>query len=131
VHLVDTNVVSEFMRPRPAPALLRWAGPLSRFALSTISVEEVCYGLAVKQSARLERLFEAFVRDYCDVLPVTDAIARRSAALRAQLRPTGKPRVQADMLIAATAAEHDLVLVTRNERDFEGCGLRVVNPFGA
>jgi len=129
VHLVDTNVVSEFMRPQPAPAVLRWAGHLSRFAMSVITVEEIRYGLSVRPSARLERWFEAFVQDYCDVMPITVAVARRSGVLRGQLRARGATRTQADMLIAATAAEHDLVLVTRNERDFEGCEIKIVNPF--
>jgi len=69
------------------------------------------------------------VHDYCDVFPVTVEIARRCGAMRARLRAAGALRTQADMLIAATALEHDLVLVTRNERDFDGCGLRLVNPF--
>jgi predicted nucleic acid-binding protein len=56
-------------------------------------------------------------------------VARRSAGLRARLRTLGKTRTQADMLIAATAAEHDLILVTRNVRDFDDCGLQVLNPF--
>lgn len=129
MHLVDTNVVSEFMRPQPALAVLRWSAHLSRFAMSVITVEEVRYGLSARPSARLEHWFEAFVQDYCDVLPVTVAVARRSGVLRGQLRARGATRTQADMLIAATAAEHDLVLATRNERDFEGCEIKVVNPF--
>jgi predicted nucleic acid-binding protein len=129
VHLADTNVVSEFMRPRPLPAVLRWGAHVTRFALSAVSVEEIAYGLSLKQSARLERAFEELMRDYCDVLPVTVEIARRCGALRARLRAEGSLRTHADMLIAATALEHDLVLVTRNERDFEECGLRIVNPF--
>jgi toxin FitB len=76
VHLVDTNVVSELMRPRPAPAVLRWAARVSRFALSVVSVEEISFGLCLKRSDRLERWFEDFSRDYCDILPVTSSIAR-------------------------------------------------------
>ncbi|HEX2879626.1 MAG TPA: PIN domain-containing protein, partial [Polyangiaceae bacterium] len=69
------------------------------------------------------------VTKYCDVLPVNARIARRCAELRSEAVSRGQQRTQADMLIAATAAEHDLVLVTRNERDFQGCGIRVCNPF--
>ena len=53
----------------------------------------------------------------------------RAAELRAEASSRGHSRTQADMLIAASAAEHDLVLVTRNERDFQGCGIRIHNPF--
>jgi predicted nucleic acid-binding protein len=75
------------------------------------------------------RWFETFVGDYCEILDVTPRVARRAAELRAVLGARGTPRTQADMLIAATAAEHDLVLVTRTARDFIGCGIRVLNPF--
>jgi predicted nucleic acid-binding protein len=128
--LVDTNVVSELMRVAPAPKVSEWAAGQARFDLSVISLEEIRFGLAVRRSARLERWFEDFVARYCDVLPVNARIAGRSAELRAEAATLGQPRAQADMLIAATAAEHDLVLVTRNVRDFEGCGIRVYNPFG-
>lgn len=129
MHLVDTNVISEFLRPRPAPAVLNWARTVDRFALSVVTVEEVTYGLSAKPNAQLERGFENLVRDYCTVLPVTDAIARRCGELRGRLSKNGRTRTQADMLIAATAAEHDLVVVSRKVRDFEGCGVRVLNPF--
>ncbi|MEQ9484212.1 MAG: hypothetical protein RIG27_18290 [Coleofasciculus sp. F4-SAH-05] len=49
--------------------------------------------------------------------------------MRGQLRTQGKPRSQADMLIAATAQVHQLTLVTRNIRDFEDCGILTLNPF--
>jgi len=56
-------------------------------------------------------------------------IARHAGVLRGQLARRGRPRAQGDMLIAATAALHGLTLATRNERDFEDCGVTVVNPF--
>jgi predicted nucleic acid-binding protein len=129
VYLVDTNIVSELMRPRPRAAVLSFCRELTRFSLSVIVVEEILYGLGRKPSARLETWFKGFTDEYCDILPVTSSIARRSGDLRARLATGGKTRTQADMLIAATAQEHGLVLVTRNDRDFQGCGLRVLNPF--
>jgi predicted nucleic acid-binding protein len=127
--LVDTNVVSELMRPVPEPRVSAWAATQTRFELSVVSLEEILYGLSLRKSARLARWFDAFVVEHCDVLPISVGIARRCAELRASLRAKGRTRIQADMLIAATAAEHDLVVVTRNERDFSGCGIRVLNPF--
>lgn len=131
MHLVDTNVVSELMRPRPHAAVLAWAEGEERFAISVIALEEIWFGLAARRSARLERWIRDFVADCCEVIPVTAAVARRCAELRASLRQRGHLRTQADMLIAATAYEHDLSLVTRNVRDFEGCGVRLVDPFAS
>ena len=65
------------------------------------------------------------------VLPVTDAIARRAGEMRALFTARGIAREQPDMLIAATAQIHALTLVTRNVRDFDGCGIAVLNPFNA
>ena len=128
MHLLDTNVISELMRPRPLERVQSWADGLERCAFSVVTLEEVWLGLAHKRSARLERWFEDFVRNHGEVFPISFEITRRCASFRAQLSASGKTRNQADMLIAATAAEHDLVLATRNERDIEGCGLRLLNP---
>lgn len=127
--LVDTNVISELMRAKPEPRVRRWAEGQRRIAVSVITIEEVYFGLGRRENARLEAWFERFVEAHCDVLSVTPRIARRGAELRALLARHGQSRTQADMLIAATASSHDLILATRNTKDFEGCGVRVVNPF--
>lgn len=62
------------------------------------------------------------------MLPITAAIAREAGELRGQLQTQGKPRTQADLLIGATAKIHQFTLVTRNARDFEGCGIVLLNP---
>jgi len=127
--LVDTNVVSELARPRPDPRVIEWAGGLATMRLSAITVEEVLFGLSARPSPRIERWFEDFFDSDCQILEVTTPIARHAGVLRGQLRKRGRPRTQADMLIVATAALHGLTLATRNERDFEDCGVTVVNPF--
>jgi predicted nucleic acid-binding protein len=60
---------------------------------------------------------------------VSASIAQQCALLRAAFRKRGQQRTQADMLIAATALEHELGLVTRNVKDFEGCSVPLLNPF--
>jgi predicted nucleic acid-binding protein len=128
-YLVDTNVLSELFRKRPNPGVEAWAGQAGRVTLSIVTLEEICFGLAWKPNARVLTQFEKIIEEHFDVLPATEAIARKSGALRGQLQALGKPRSQADMLIAATAAVHGLTLVTRNQADFEGCGISVLNPW--
>jgi predicted nucleic acid-binding protein len=127
--LVDTNVVSELMRPRPARGVVEWAEGQENMSLSVVTLEEILVGLSHRPNERLSRWFEEFLKAHCEVLGVTASVARRCAALRGELRRGGKQRTQADMLIAATALEHGLALATRNTKDFEGCGVPLVNPF--
>ncbi|MCY3812045.1 MAG: PIN domain-containing protein [Gammaproteobacteria bacterium] len=128
--LLDTNVVAELCRRRPDPAVERWAGSaLSPFGLSVVSVEEVHFGLAWKRNARIEALVDRFLAERCEIFAVTPAVARCAGALRGRFRRTGRTRTQADMLIAATAQVHQLPVATRNVRDFEGCGVALLNPF--
>ena len=128
--LVDTNVLSELARPTPNPNVLAWASdavlPLS---ISVVTLEELSYGLAWRPNPEIRAWFESFLSESCVVLPVTAVIASRAGDLRGTFRSDGQQRTQADMLIAATAQVHQLPLVTRNKRDFDGCGIPVVNPF--
>ncbi|MBM2812395.1 MAG: domain-like, partial [Chloroflexi bacterium] len=61
--------------------------------------------------------------------PVSAEVARLAGQIRGRLMARGRVRTQADMMIAATAQIHHLVIVTRNTRDFEDCGVPVLNPF--
>ena len=128
--LVDTNVLSELARQSPDPDVARWARtvplPLS---ISVVTLEEVSYGLSWRPNAEIQAWFETFLAEACHVLPITEVIARRAGELRGRFRLSGRQRTQADMLIAATAQAHQLALATRNVRDFDGCGIPVVNPF--
>ncbi|THF66645.1 type II toxin-antitoxin system VapC family toxin [Pseudothauera nasutitermitis] len=128
-YLVDTNVVSELMRPRPDARVAAWLASQARFALSAISVDESVFGLVRKERNTLLAGYERFVAERCLVLPITDDIARRAGTLRGQFARRGIARSQPDMLIAATAQAHNLTLVTRNTRDFESCGIGLLNPF--
>lgn len=127
--LVDTNVLSELARPRPNPAVLRWASQVERVSISVITIEEVMFGLAWKPNKKVREWFTDFFADACDVLPITQAIAERSGIMRGELRAGGITQSQADRLIAATAFVHALTLVTRNVRDFKGCRIGLLDPF--
>ncbi|MEH2459553.1 MAG: type II toxin-antitoxin system VapC family toxin [Nostoc sp.] len=127
--LCDTNIISELVRLQPNSGVLKWAALVPTIVLSAITVEEIFYGLTFKPNSRIKIWFESFLENNCEVLPITIEIAKRSGELRGQLRLSGKTHTQADMMIAATAQIHQLTLVTRNIRDFDGCGIPLLNPF--
>lgn len=131
MYLVDTNVVSEARRGSPqAVAWLRAVDPGS-VHLSALTLGEIMRGIALKQKSdpvaanRLAEWLRKLRHDHADrILAVTDQIAvewGRIAAIR--------PRGDIDGLIAATAIVHDLILVTRNVRDFDDTGVLMVNPW--
>jgi predicted nucleic acid-binding protein len=132
VYLVDTNIVSELMRPVPDAAVLRWFGRSAQFtqvlAVSVVTVDEIIFGLARRPRKAGAAFFDDFVAS-SRVLDVTEIVARRAGEMRGLLGAKGQVRSQPDMLIAATAQVHALTLVTRNVRDFDGCGIAVLNPF--
>lgn len=128
-QLVDTNVISELTRRRPNPGVEAWADRSARWVLSAITVEEIFYGLSRTPNERIQRWFEMFLTEKCDVMSVTETIAVVGGRLRGRLGAAGQTRTQADMLIGATALVHQQTLVTRNVRDFEGCGIALLNPF--
>lgn len=129
IVLADTNVISEFVKSTPDEQVMRWLQSVQLMAISAITLEEAHFGLAWQPDNRKLALFNALVERLHAVYPITPAIAQRGGVLRGQFQAQGIVRSAPDMLIAATAIEHQLVLATRNVRDFLGCGVQVVNPF--
>ena len=129
VVLADTNVISEFVKSTPDGQVMRWLESVQLMAISAVTLEEAHFGLAWQPNTRKLALFNALVERLHAVYPITPAIAQRGGVLRGQFQAQGIVRSAPDMLIAATAIEHQLVLATRNVRDFIGCGVQVVNPF--
>ena len=126
-------MLSELPRPRPNPEVLRWLAAQRGIQMSVVTLEELAFGVArakVGARARLGRWLDALLESKPRVFDVTPAIARASGELRAAREARGRRVAQADMLIAATALVHGLGLATRNARDFEGCGVTLVDPFG-
>ena len=129
IVLADTNVISEFVKSTSDAQVMRWLQTVQLMAISAITLEEAHFGLAWQPNTRKLALFNALVQSMHMVYPITPVIAQRGGVLRGQFQAQGITRSAPDMLIAATAIEHQLVLATRNVRDFMGCGVQVVNPF--
>ncbi|MBS1833812.1 MAG: type II toxin-antitoxin system VapC family toxin [Acidobacteria bacterium] len=135
---VDTDVLSAIMRKERHPAVQSWYNEYfhrrDRY-LSSITFGEIRYGLLhLPEGAKrreLEREFETHVvtRFRSRMLPVTAAIAERWASFRDLRDRQGRPLSATDGLIAATAFEHNLTMVTGNVKDFQDLGLTIVNPF--
>ncbi len=134
IYLLDTNVVSELVRPRPDPKVRAWLASLDEVALSVISIEELVFGIERAPAARRQRLaawFDDLVDNLVKVEEVTPVIARAAGELRARRTRAGRPVTQADMLIAATALVRGWTLATRNVTDFEDCGALLFDPFSS
>jgi predicted nucleic acid-binding protein len=129
--LADTNVISEFVKSTPDAQVMRWLASLQSLAISAVTLEEAHFGLAWQPNTRKLALFNGLLAQMHTVYAISPSIAQRGGALRGQFQAQGITRSAPDMLIAATAIEHQLVLATRNVRDFMGCGVQVINPFEA
>jgi predicted nucleic acid-binding protein len=139
VIVVDTNIVSEWMRDRPDPAVLAWGeqfGP-SEITFAAITVEEIERGLGRmplgKRRRELERRWFGMLAKHGDaVLPYDTLAARAMARIQVQALDDGRPLPLADSQIAGICIARSATLATRNTKDFDAVdGLSLVNPFDA
>lgn len=136
-YLLDTNVASEFSRDRPEPRVVKWlkSQPVATLFLSAVTIGEIRKGLIIAPQGRrrteLETWFHADLLVWFRnrILPVTHSIADRWGVLDGQCQLKGSPLNTADGMIAATALEHGLRVVTRNVKDFAGLGVEIFNPW--
>ena len=137
MFLIDTNVISELMRPDPDPAVLAWFGKQDATALylSAVGEAELRRGAAIlptgKRRDRLMAEIGAMIaEDFVGrVLPFDSAAAVAFAAIFVDRRKTGRPISFPDCQIAVTARVHGAAVATRNVGDFEGCGIDVIDPW--
>jgi predicted nucleic acid-binding protein len=133
MFLLDTVVLSELRKRERNPNVVRWLTGISAddVFLSAVSIGEMERGI-VRQRAKepafaeaLESWLDRTIQIYLDrILPVDTRIARRWGTLSARVGNNG-----ADLLIAATALEHGLTVVTRNVRHFQATGVDLIDPF--
>ncbi|MBV8207048.1 MAG: type II toxin-antitoxin system VapC family toxin [Acidobacteria bacterium] len=135
-YLLDTNVVSEWAKPQPNPAVIVWLDGVDEDCvfLSVITLTELRYGLeclpAGKKKSRLQHWVEhdLAVRFEGRVLNVDPPVARACGELLARQKALGRPLGVMDAYLAATAGIHGLTLVTRNDSDFTGV-IQCLNPW--
>lgn len=135
--LLDTNVLSEPLRPNPDQGVLTWLDEqaIETLYLSTISLAELRYGVAVLPDGRRKDTLRAnldgrIVPLFESRILTFDAVAADAyAALGARARATGKAIGTADGFIAAIAAAHGFTVATRDTSPFEAAGVPVINPW--
>lgn len=127
--LVDTHIISELMRRNPDPKVMEWFGRTPSIAVSVVTVDEIVYELSRRAMQPLRQRFDEFLVNI-QILDLDYRIARRAGELRGALAAHGIVRHPSDMHIAATAQVHALTLVTGNVREFENCGIPLLNPYG-
>jgi predicted nucleic acid-binding protein len=135
--VLDTNVVSELMRAKPSGAVVRWiaAQPAASLYVTSITLAEVFHGIALLPAGQRRGAIQAAAESMFEVefgghvLSFDGAAARAYAGIAADRRQAGRPISNFDAQIAATALVARASLATRNISDFEGCGLKLVNPW--
>jgi toxin FitB len=133
-YLLDTNVISELKRNSPDPDVVAWFSqrPPAMLHLSVLTLGEIRKGIEnagdEKRRQRLIDWLEADLPTFFTgrILPIDEAVADRWGRLVAA---AGRPLPAIDSLLAATAIEYDLVLVTRNAKDFAGLPVQTFSPW--
>ena len=136
--LLDTNVISELMRREPSALVLAWVEerPRSRLGITAITQAEILCGIELLPKGRRKHgLFAAaqtmFSEDFRGrIFPFNSDAAPAFAKISAVRQIQGKPISQLDAQIAAIVQTLGAELATRNVTDFEGCGIKLLNPWG-
>ena len=136
-YLLDTNAVSEWVKPRPDPGLAAWLAACDEDSiyLSVVTLAELRRGIARLELGRRRSQLDLWLRDELPqrfdgrILPVTGAVADVWGMLVAEREALGRPISAMDAFIAATAHLHEMVLVTRNEADFQFSLKDLLNPW--
>lgn len=135
--VLDTNVVSELLRPSPAPAVEAWlaAQDGAEVYFTAVGEAELLHGLAILPAGKrrhglaqaIEGILEEDFRDR--ILPFDRAAAQAYATIAAERRAAGRTISQFDCQIAAIARARGANVATRNTGDFRGCGIVVIDPW--
>lgn len=135
--VLDTNVLAEALRPVPEPSVLEWLSnqPRASLFITTVTRGEILYGIRILPDGKRRRgLWEAAIKildaDFADqVLSFDIESADMYVDIAASRQAAGKPISQFDAMIVAMARSRGASLATRNAKDFEDCGVEVINPW--
>ncbi len=136
--LLDTNVVSEAMKPEPAPSVRAWldAQAAETLFLSSVTIAELEFGVGALPDGRRKDRLKAALDGVLElfgtrVLPFDTGAARRYGELAARARAAGRGFPTPDGYIAAIAASHDFAVASRDTSAFMAAGLTVIDPWSA
>ena len=135
--VLDTNVLSEVLSPTPSEAVMAWLGAQDRLAIfvTAITQAELLYGIEILSAGKRRILLSTAVkRIFTDefagrILAFDEQAADVYAGIVARRAAMGRPISQFDAMIAAIAGSSGGAIATRNVRDFEHCGIEVLNPW--
>ena len=132
MYLLDTNIISELRRPKPHGAVLQWYKNITEedVFISAVTIGEIQSGIELtrtqdKKKAEILEQWLHSISNLHNVLPMTGSTFK----LWAKLMHSQTNTVREDAMIAATAIEKDLIVVTRNTKDFKRFKLQLLNPF--
>ena len=135
-YLLDTCVISEIMKPAPSSKVIIWINsiPSERLFLSSLTIGEIRKGLTKlpesKKKKRMTAWLNTLLENYQDhIRSINISVAENWGVMQGKAEKEGPPMSSIDSLIAATAYTHNLILVTRNEKDFQPSNLSIINPW--
>jgi toxin FitB len=135
--ILDTNVISELLRPKPAKEVVGWLASQDSEGVffTTVGEAELRHGVAILPAGRRRRSLSMAIDEILEedfrgrILPFDRAAAFAYAEIAAERRASGRPISQFDCQIAAIGRAYNAAVATRNTRDYEGCGIEVVDPW--
>jgi toxin FitB len=135
-YLLDTCVISELVKLAPSSRVVNWINniPSERLFLCSLTIGEIRKGLTkLPESKKKEKLTDwlnTLLENYQDrIYPIDITVAENWGVIQGKAENEGMPMSSIDGLIAATSHTHNLILVTRNEKDFQASNLSIINPW--
>lgn len=136
-YLLDTNIVSEWIKPQPALGVIKWLAEADedRVFLSVVTLAELRYGIERMPDGERRRRLHVWLKDELPVrfegriLPVDRPVAEAWGQLLARSRAVGRTIAIMDGFLSATAEVHQMTMVTRNVSDFSDLRHPIVNPW--